>query len=230
MRWIVAATLAGGLLLSSAAEAAETTETEWLFGAGVSFVRTTPVDLAAIAGSSRYGTGNDASGAALGFGLRAGVVTERVFELSLTGTIAAGGLALAQIESRYYGVGPDTIGGTLTATAELSGRYVAWDRPSLRLFVGPAVGLQRRAASSGVGGAFLDTVPVGLDVGARVPVSRISRRVEGSLELTLLARRELMPAAQVGGGRAGPPELAGSGGGDAIYSFGVAFGYVFGLR
>ncbi len=226
MRWMVVSTAL--LLVTQSAQAQESGRAKWIAGAALGFSHTTHADLAVIAGDRAYGRANDVGPGALGLTLRAGVVTSFDLELSATGSLAFGGLNLDVIESRYFDDHAQ-LGSTLTASAEVSPRWAPRLSPSLRLFVGPAAGAQRMAASSPLGFARLDSVGVGLDAGLRLHTNTISRVVDGQLELVLSARRELPIDARVGRS-AGDVLFSGVGGGDAIYSFGVSAGYAFGFR
>jgi hypothetical protein len=73
----------------------------------------------------------------------------------------------------------------------------------------------------------LDLLGIGLDLGLRLRLQRISRVVDGHLEFVLSGRRELPLAA---GAKTGPDNvvLSGTGGSaPAIYSVGIGIEYVF---
>lgn len=225
LRWLGALAV---LLCATHAGAEPPRRAEWLAGAALTFSHTTSVDLAAIAGSRAYGRANDAGPGALGLSLHGGVVTPFDLELAVTGTLAAGGLELDTVEARYFGDRAQ-VGSSLTARADLGVRWSPQVAPGLRLFVGPAAGLTRLAASSPLGFARLDSAAVGVDAGVRLRTSTISRVVSGHVELALWARRELPLDARVGT-NSSAVLFDGSAGGLAIYAFGASAGYVFAFR
>jgi hypothetical protein len=200
---------------------------EALAGAGASLRYTTALDLAEVAGQTGYGRGDDTSPAALGFELRAGVLLPVDVELDATGSIAVGGLNLGRVERRYLGSEPQPIGSTLSANADLGARFAPALGSGIRFLIGPSFGAERMAASSPAGGAYLDLFHVGLDAGVRIRTNRISRVVDGSLELVLTTRRELPFALRVARS-ANDVVLSGTdGNGPDIYSLGIAVEYVF---
>lgn len=198
---------------------------EALLGAGLGFRHTTEVDLAEQAGASGYGAANDASPAALAFEIRGGVLFPVPLELDLTAAIAVGGLAIAEVERRYFGATAD-IGSSISASAEASPRFAPLVASDLRLLVGPALGVQRMSVSSPAGSARIDLLGVGLDAGARLRMHSISRILDGHLEVVLRARRELPLDVRVQ--RSADDVLfSGTGDGPAIYSVGLGVSYVF---
>lgn len=196
---------------------------EALVGPGASLYTTTAIDLAGQVGAGGYGSGNDASPAALGFELRAGVLLPFPLELDTSWVLAIGGLSLGRVEQRYFG---DTaqLGSALTAGVDFSPRFAPLMVPDLRLLLGPAVGLKRMAVASPLGGARIDSVGVGLDVGVRWHVSTISRILDGHLEVVTHARREIPFQVDVAGSDS---LLSGTGGAEPIYGFGWSSSWVF---
>ncbi|MFO0567439.1 MAG: hypothetical protein U0263_17400 [Polyangiaceae bacterium] len=225
---LVAATLALTLLAPSLAKAEpDARGTDVLLSMGVSYRKTTAIDLAAIGGSEDYGTGNDASPGSLSFEVGGGLVFDVPLELRASAWLGVGGLALAHIEERYFGVDPEPIGSSLTVGAGGSLRYSEAVLPSLRLFAGPAIDTKRLAASSPAGATQLDLVGFGLDAGARFRTGSVSRSIGGHLELTLSARRELPVALWAGRSRDDVLFRGVGGNQDPIYSFGVGAAWIF---
>ncbi|MCA9592671.1 MAG: hypothetical protein KC776_05145 [Myxococcales bacterium] len=215
------------LTLSVAAPAVAQTKLEGLAGAGLSLRHTTSANLAEIAGAAGYSDKNDVSPGSLGFDMRAGVLLPVDLELDATGTLAAGGLALSDIERRYFSSEPETVGSSLAAGAYGSIRYAPELSDGLRLLVGPSAGAQRLAASSPAGSAHLDLLGVGLDAGFRLRLHHISRVVDGHLELLLSGRRELPLDAHAQTSADNVLFSGTSGSAPAIWSFGLSAQYVF---
>ncbi|MBK7580834.1 MAG: hypothetical protein IPI67_11570 [Myxococcales bacterium] len=200
---------------------------ELLVGADVSYRGTTSVDLAKVAGASGYGTANDQSPGALSFEVSGGILFAPPIELRANAWIGVGGLALAQVERRYFGAEPEQIGSSLSVGVGGSGRYAPLLLPNLRFLVGPAVDVKRMAASSPAGAARLDLVGVGLDVGLRWQTSTLGQKTHGHLEVMALARRDIPTAVWVGASQDDVYFRGVGGSSPAIYSFGLSVGYVF---
>ena len=226
MRLVTLLCLLSMVLLSRSALAEDRVEA--LAAASIEARRTTPIDLAEVAGASGYGTANDASPMALGLALEAGLLLPVSLELHATATIAVGGLDLAQVEQRYFG-DTEQIGSSVSAAADGSVRFAPLLYPDLRLLVGPAAGWRRLAASSPLGFGRVDLVELGLDAGVLLHLNTISRVVDGYLTVVAFGRRALPLEARVGQS-ASEVAFSGSGGGPAIYDFGLRVGYVFGFH
>lgn len=223
---IRSAALVAGLGLAPVTAGAEPTN-DALLAAGAGYRHVTDVDLAAIGGSDDFGSGGDQSPGSLSVEVGAGLVFASPLELRVSAWLGVGGLALADIERRYFGGGPEQVGSSLTVGAGASARYAPLVAPDLRLLVGPAVDWKRLTAASPLGSAHLELVGVGLDAGLRVRVGRISRRVDGHLELTAGARRELPVAVWVGHGKSDVLFAGVEDSSDPVYSVGLSAAYVF---
>lgn len=198
-----------------------------LLAVGAGFRHTTAVDLAEIAGSNAYGAGEDQSPGSLSFELGAGMLFPSALELRALAWVGVGGLALAEVERRYFASEPEPIGSSITAGAGGSLRYSPAVGSALCLSVGPAIDIKRLTAASPAGSAHLDLVGLGVDAGARWRVSSVARRVGGHLELIGSVRREI--PARLWVGRSGSDRLLTGVGGssDPIYSVGVSVAWVF---
>jgi hypothetical protein len=217
--------MAGALLLLVPRPGVAQERVEALVGPGASLYTTTTIDLAGQVGADGHGSGNDASPAALGFELRAGVLFAVPIEIDTSWVLAIGGLSLADVEQRYFGYSAD-LGSALSAGVDLSPRFAPLMTKELRLLVGPAVGVKRMAVSSPLGDARFDSVGVGFDVGVRWHVSTISRILDGHIELVTHARREIPFRVRVSRGP-GEELFSGNGGGEPIHGFGWSGSWVF---
>jgi len=139
-------------------------EKEPLFGAslgvGLRMQMTSAIDLAKLAGATGYGEADDAPGPSLGLILSGGVVTRRC-ELIVEGLMAFGGLALGDIEERYFGAEPEPIGGTASIALKVSARYRLPLSASTEVALGAGAGWLAMGASSPVGGGYLRAVQLG---------------------------------------------------------------------
>ncbi len=216
-------------LLAPAAAGDPARRVEGLAGAGLGFRHLTELDLAAEAEADGFGAGSDTSDGAMTFDLGGGVLLPFWVEIAASGRIGFGGLSLGGVEDRYFGT-REEVGSAITAGADASARFAPPLLPDLRLLVGPAVGFTRLSASSSAGLARVDLLGVGFDLGARHRVQTISRVVDGHIQLVLSFRRELPQSLRVE--RSSDDTLfTGTGGGDdALYSYGVSVGYVFGFH
>lgn len=214
------------LALGTTARAQPPSGLELSAGASLTGRYTTRADLAALAGSSGYGSGNDLGPSTLGLELHGGVNLP-LAELGVGGWLAVGGLSLDSVERRYLGGTPAQLGSSLDLGAEAALRLHPDISRELGLKVGPAIAWQGMAASSPLGMARLELLGVGLDAGLVLRTGAISRVVDGHVELMLSARREL-PLDVYVARDANDVLLSGTAGSaGAIYSFGARLGYVF---
>lgn len=193
-------------------------------GASLAGRYTTRTDLAALAGSSRFGSGNDVS-PMIGLELH-GDVSLPLVELGVGGWLGVGGLSLDSVEQRYLGGARSQLGSSLDLGGEAALRLHPDISQKLGLRLGPAVAWQRMSASSPLGMARLDLLGVGLDAGLVWRTGPISPIVDGHVELMLSARREL-PLGLLVERDASDVVLSGTRRTAAIYSFGARIGYVF---
>ncbi len=220
--------LCGWLLSPAVAGAQEEDEppVEALVGIGLGYRWLSAIDLAEQAGASGYGSEDDTTGRGILslFDLRGGVLFASVLELDVSAWIGIGGLALADVEQRYFG-STDVVGGALALGADASARYAPKIASDWRLLIGPGASLTRLSASSSLGLTRVDLVGVGLDLGARLHTNRMGSVADGHVELVLRARRELPAGVHVS---AGDDVLFSgtSGSGDPIWSLGATVSYV----
>jgi hypothetical protein len=173
--------LAAVLVWASGAQALE-----WQVGAGVQYRHASEVDLAAMAGADGYGAQSDISPGQLGLQLSAGLQPLPAFEIGLDASIAVGGLALGDVEERYFGE-QDTVGGSSTVEGGGALRWVPELSPDLRLLIGGAAAWQRMSTASGLGSAHLDSLAIGPEVGVRWRATD-GETVDGELQLRVDGR------------------------------------------
>lgn len=198
-----------------------------LLAAGASFRHVTDVDLADVGGANGFGSESDQSPGSLSVEIGAGMLFPAPLELRANAWLGVGGLALARVEERYFDSGPEQVGSSLTVGAGGSLRYAPRLTPELRAFVGPAADWKRLTAASPAGSAHLELVGVGVDAGLRWRAGSVARAVEGHLELTLGARRELPVRVWVGRSRDDVLFSGVEDASDPVYSFGIGAAYVF---
>ncbi len=228
---VAALTLAFALGLVAAPASADPSSTgDLLIAAGASYRHVTDLDLAAIGGSEDFGADHDQSPGSLSFEVGAGMAFAAALELRASAWIGVGGLALAHVEERYFGGGPELVGSSLTVGTGGSLRYAPRLSSDLRLLIGPAGDWKRLTAASPLGSAHLELVGVGLDAGLRWRAGAVSRRIDGHLELVFSARRELPVGVWVGRSGDGVLFSGVQAGGDPIYSAGVGAAYVFSIN
>jgi hypothetical protein len=174
--WVVAA-----LLWSGGAQALE-----WQLGTGVQLRHAGEVDLAAMAGADGYGSARDTSPGQLGWQISGGLQPIPAFEVGLDASIAVGGLAIGDVEERYFDQ-QDNVGSSATVEAGLALRWLPVLSPDLRLFTGGAASLQRMSSASGIGHARLDSLAIGPEAGLRWRVSE-GDGVDGELQLRVDGR------------------------------------------
>lgn len=216
----------GVLALGATARARPPAGLEVSAGASLVGRYTTDADLAALAGSNRFGSGSDLGPPTLGVELT-GDLNLPLAELGVGGWLSVGGLSLDRVEQRYLGGGHPHVGSSLDLGVEGALRLHPELSRELGLRIGPSVAWQRMAASSPAGMARLDLLGVGLDAGLAWRTGSISRVVDGHIELMLSARREL-PLHTYVARDADTVVLSGTGGNAGpIYSASARLGYVF---
>lgn len=140
-------------------------------GVGLRLHTTGAIDLAGLAGSQDFGSGDDATPAALGLTLSFGLLIDD-WELVAEAAVAIGGLDLAQVEERYFDSEPQPIGGTSTAYLMGSVRYLWRLAVDAELAAGLGAGYVPMGASSPVGGGFFRAIAMG-------PEAEIRWRIHG---------------------------------------------------
>jgi len=139
-------------------------------GTGLRINTTGAIDLADVAGSTDYGTGDDASPASLGLMITLGVLIDR-WEIMGEAAVNIGGLDLGGIEERYFASEPEPIGGTSTAWLMGAVRHLFRLAPDVELAAGLGAGYVVMGASSPVGGAIYRAVSLGPEAEIRYRVT-----------------------------------------------------------
>ncbi len=200
---------------------------EWQLGTGVQFRHAGEVDLAALADADGYGAQSDTSPGQLGWQISGGIQPVPALEIGADASIAVGGLAIGDVEERYFGQ-QDNVGGSSTFEAGGAVRWVPVLSPDLRLFAGGAASWQRMAASSGIGHAHLDSLAVGPEAGLRWRLTD-GEAFDGELQLRGDVRWHEPLRVEVGHS-ADNVLFETTDPAEAFWSFGVSVSWIFAFR
>lgn len=137
------------------------------------------LDLAAQAGASGFGDGDDATALSLGVEIDFGVELNPI-ELGVSFAQATGGLDQDDIEERYFD-GSDTAQGASTTEVGLHAWWVGSATTDLQLLSGPHVRWLRMKSTSGVADAQSDSLGLGGQFGIRYRTHKVSPTLDGAV-------------------------------------------------
>lgn len=200
---------------------------ELLVGASLGFRHASEVDLAALGESGDYGAANDASPGSLGVYFAAGVRPVDFLEVQVSAGLGIGGLALAQIEERYYDSEAQPIGSTLSAEA---GGAVLWSydlSDRWRLLVGPSAAAHVMSAASPVGSGRVSSLRLGAAGALRFAIPPNRPRVGGHLQLWVDYSLHLPRHVEVGSGDTSQVESSDPQGNFTSLAFLLGYGLTF---